>query len=96
MAHAVNFPGTNKTFTAPEGREDVSDLHVFSNGVCNVSAWELTDEELEEVVRTRRVYLSVMSGPVFYPSFLGSEGQVRSLVVDYGKVWQREEKPRGA
>jgi hypothetical protein len=48
-----------------------------------------TPDEIAEVNRTGRIFLSVMSGAVFYPVFLGSEGQVRSVVVDYGPVWER-------
>lgn len=89
MAAAVDFLGSNKVFHAPAGREDVSDLHTFFNGACIVSAWQPTDAEIEEIVRTRRIFLSSFSGMVLYPVFLGSESVVRSVVVDYGKVWGR-------
>ena len=91
MAYAVDFAGSNFTFKAPEGREDVSDLHTFRQrgGTCNMSCWQLSPEEIEEVSRTGRIYLSVMSGALFYPVFLGSESRVRSVVVDYGPVWER-------
>lgn len=91
MADAINFPGSNFTFTAPPDRDDVRDLHSFRqhDGPCNVSCWELRPEELDEVNRTGKVFLSVMSGLSFYPTFVGSERMVRSVVVDYGKVWDR-------
>lgn len=91
MADAINFPGSNFTFTAPPDREDVRDLHTFRQpeGPCNVSCWELRPAELDEINRTGKVFLSVMSGMRFYPAFLGSESVVRSVVVDYGKVWDR-------
>lgn len=87
MAHPSNFPGANLTFKAPEGRDDVQDLHTFSNGVCVVSCWDLTDAEIEQIVRTRQVWLSVMCGPNFFPTYVGSESTVRSVVVDYGRIW---------
>ena len=87
MAHPVQFDGCNKLYRAPEGRDDVGDLAVFSNGNCIVSGWELTDAEIEEIVRTRRVFLSSMSGSTLFPQFVGSESVVRSVVCDYGKVW---------
>lgn len=95
MAEAVDFPGSNFRFLAPPGRDDVADLHTFRQpgGPCNVSCWKLTPEELEEVVRTGRVFLSVMSGPAFYPAFLGSESVVRGVAVDYGPVWARSTEP---
>jgi hypothetical protein len=88
MATAVHFEGANKVYGAPEGRDDVRSLHTFCNGTCIVSAWELSDEELAEITRTRRVFLNVMSGTVLYPVFVGSESVVRSLVVDYGAIWK--------
>lgn len=91
MADAVNFPGSNFTFMAPPDRDDVRDLHSFRqhDGPCNVSCWELRPDELDEVNRTGKVFLSVMSGLSFYPAFVGSESVVRSVAVDYGKVWDR-------
>jgi len=89
MGQPVKFAGANMCFTAPPGREDVGDLPVFANGVCIVSAWELSNAELEEVCRTRRVFLSSFSGNQLFPVFAGSESVTRSLVVDYGKVWPK-------
>jgi len=94
MAHAVNFPGSNFTFTAPPDRDDIGDLHTFRqhDGPCNVSCWQLTPKELEEINRSGgKVFLSVMSGRVFFPAFVGSESVVRSVVVDYGRPWARRE-----
>jgi hypothetical protein len=89
MGTPAPFPGANKLFSAPEGREDVSDLYVFSNGQANVSAWQLSPAELEEVNRTGIVFLSVLSGNCFYPAAVGSEESIRLMVADYGKVWKR-------
>jgi hypothetical protein len=89
MAVPINFEGSNRLFTAPEGRDDVGTLPTFCNGACIVSAWEPTDDELAEIIRTRRVFLSVFSGNVLYPVFVGAESVVRSVVVDYGKVWPK-------
>lgn len=91
MAHAVDFKGSNFAFTAPPGEEErVGTLHVFRNGQCIVSCWELTDAEIEEIVRTRKVFHSVWSDgprPMVFPIFIGSESVVRSVVVDFGKIW---------
>lgn len=88
MAHGINFAGSNKVFAAPPGRDDVQDLHVFVNGACIVSCWEPTDAEIEEIVRTRKIFLSSFSGNTLFPVFLGSESVVRSVVVDYGAIWK--------
>lgn len=89
MGHAVKFPGANSILTAPPGAENVSDLHTFKNGVSCVSCWQLSDDELAEVQRTGRVFLSVMSGRTQPPVFVGSESAVRELEADYG-VWRKE------
>lgn len=89
MARAVDFPGSNFTFRAPEGREDICDLRTFINGTLVASAWELDDEELAEVIRTRRVFMSTMTGDRYFPTFVGSETQVRTMMVEYGPTWAR-------
>lgn len=88
MAQAVDFPGSNMILKAPDGVENVSDLHTYTNGACSVSCWQLSPEELAEVARTGRIYLSVFSGRSQPPVFVGGEGEVRGLVVDYGGVWR--------
>lgn len=88
MAEPVNFPGTNVLLGAPKGSENVSPLPIYRNGICCVSAWELSDEEIEEIVRSRVVFLSVLSGNTQPPVFVGSETEVRRMCADYG-VWKR-------
>lgn len=90
MAQACFFEGANGKRTAPaESEETVSDLHVFANGMCCISCWELSEEELAEILRTKRIYLSVFSGITQPPVFVGGEGETRSVVQDYGGVWKK-------
>lgn len=89
MTQSVDFEGTNRTLLPPSGAENVIDLRVFNNGSCTVSCWELSDEELAQVSRSRQVFLSVFFGPTSPPVFVGSEETVRNLVVDFGGVWKR-------
>lgn len=90
MGHGVKWAGANRAYGPPDGVEEsqCAVLHVFDNGPCKVSCWELTDEEIAEIVRTRRVFLSVWSGGL-PPTFVGSETAVRSVVADYGGVWRQ-------
>jgi hypothetical protein len=90
MAHGVKFEGCNFTYNPPEGvsEDQCAKLHVFRNGTCIVSAHELTDDELAEIVRTRRVFHSVWSGDRLAPIFIGSESTVHQVVADYGAVWK--------
>lgn len=89
MAAPVQFEGANMLLRAPEGAENVSDMHTFTNGICSVSCWELSADELAEINRTGRIYLSVFSGRTQPPVFVGDEEAVRSIVVDFGGVWRR-------
>lgn len=89
MADAVNFPGSNIVMSAPVGAENVSDLHAFTNGVCCVSCWHLTADEIAEITKTGQVYVSVFMGGGMPPIFVGSETEVRNIVADYG-VWRRD------
>lgn len=91
MAFAVEFPGSNHYLGAPPGAENVEGMHTFTNGNCSVSCWELSDEEIEEIVRTRRVFISILSGRTQPPVFIGSESVMRGFLVDYGGTWRVSE-----
>jgi len=72
MATAVDFPESNDVLKAAPGTEDaVNDLRIFRQGLsftpngqrldlCVVSCWELSDEELAEVIRTKRIYFQAL------------------------------------
>jgi hypothetical protein len=63
MSNPVDFPQANLTLNAPDGRhETVQPLRAFHYSGQYISCWELTDAELEEVVRTRRVFINVLGG----------------------------------
>jgi hypothetical protein len=88
MGRPIKFEGSNAVLTCPPGRDDVQDMHVFRNGYCCVSCWEFTTEEIEEIARTGRVFLSVFSGRTQPPVYLGNEGTTKSVVADHGGVWK--------
>lgn len=85
MAYAVNFVGSNVTLLAPPGRDDVEDLHVMRNRGMVVSCWQLEPEEVDEVLRTGRIFLSVM-GATMAPAFIGSGEVMRNFTADYGAL----------
>jgi hypothetical protein len=90
MAAAVQFSGANMLLRAPDGAEDVSDLDPFTNGHCSVSCWELSDAEIEEIVRTRRIFISILSDRTQPPVFVAPESIMRGFLVDYGERWRVE------
>lgn len=89
MANGTDFEGSNAKYSPPPGvsEDQCKTLHVFKNGACIVSCWELDDTELAEVIRTRRVFSSIWSGQTLYPQFVGSESAVHAVVADFGAVW---------
>ena len=89
MAAAVNFHGANMLLGPPKGSENVCELYTYTNGRCSVSCWELSAEELAEIARTGRVFVSIFSGRSQPPVYVGSEDSVREVVVDFGGVWRR-------
>ncbi len=63
MSKPVDFPEKTHLLGPPEGAEAyVQDLPVHSDGMYCTSCWELDEEELREVAKTRRVWVSIMSG----------------------------------
>ena len=89
MGAPTHFEGANVLMKAPQGAENVQDMFVFRNVHACVSCWELSPDEIAEINRTGRVYLSVLMGGVQPPVFLGSEDTVRSVVIDFGPIWPR-------
>lgn len=90
MAHGIKWDGANKSYGPPPGvsEDQCATLHVFRNKSCIVSAWELNDAELAEVIRTRRVFLSIWSAGQLPPTLVGSESVVHAVVADFGAVWK--------
>jgi hypothetical protein len=89
MGSPIKFEGATHDYGPPKGREDsVGRLHCFKNGVCVVSAWQLDEKELKEILETGKIFLSIMSGDVVFPCYVGSESSTASVVVDHGRVWR--------
>ena len=88
MAYPVKFDGANSYLGPPPGSENVTGLYTFTNGVNSVSCWELSEAEIAEILKTKRVFLSALSGRSQPPVFVGGEEETRSMCADYG-VWRR-------
>ncbi len=60
----INFVGVNRVLNAPAELtvEECGSLPVYSDGKVCVSCWELSDHEVETLIKTRRVYVLIMSG----------------------------------
>lgn len=99
MAQGIDHPHWNFTFTAPRGEEDrVGDLRVFITvapgpapagrpHITSVTTcWELTDSDIEEIVRTRKVMMNCMGGGL--PAhFISGPESMREFVTAFGRTW---------
>lgn len=61
MAQTVNFFGSNQIFRAPPNMPECGDLPVHSGPFEHISCWKLTPEEMEHVIRTGEIWVSVAS-----------------------------------
>ena len=90
MTTGGHINGHNVTMMPPDGADDVSPIRAFRNEHCCVTAWDLDDESLAEIIRTRRVYLTVLMGGGMPPVFVGTESEVRDLVANYGNTFPKQ------
>lgn len=94
MAYPVEFRFQNKVLTHQDKLKYI-DLPVYSNGKFIVSCWELSADDVDELVRQHkagepyRIYTCVMSpDDTIKPMLLGTETYIRRMVADIGKVWK--------
>lgn len=71
----ISFPQSNKDLIKPDSMTDkeCGTLPVFTNGNQCISCWSLSDDDIERIKRTGRVWLSVHSGPTQPPVMVSSE-----------------------
>ena len=88
MAETHDFEGSTDHYGPPKGLEEmIGWLHVFKNGATVVSAWKPSLEDLEKLNAGESIFVSVMSGDVVLPMFVGTEREVKLVASDTGKVW---------
>jgi hypothetical protein len=89
MAKSVKFDGANKYYGPPDGKEDaVLGAWAHTNGVTVTLCWEMTPEELTEIARTGKVWVSHFTGGHLFPHYIGTEDGVRDVNADYG-LWRK-------
>ena len=67
----IDFTESTLKLGAPKGQEkEVGDLHVYTDKKKCISCWELTDEEIKTLQKTKKIYVGVFSGSTQPPIFL--------------------------
>lgn len=91
MARGVNWHGANFELARPKGQDEqqCNSLYVFRNGHDCVSCWELTPDEIAEIVRTGKVFVVISYGWSQPPIYIGLEEDCRQLTADHG-TWKKE------
>jgi len=71
----VEFDEQTHILSKPKGvtDEECAPLPVFRDGEQVISCWEFNKEDLEEINRTGRIYLSVVSGHTQPPVWISAE-----------------------
>jgi hypothetical protein len=87
MGQPIHFEGCNLVMRAPDGAENVQDMHVFQTRHSCVSCWALSADELAEINRTGRIFLSVLLSGQQPPVYVGSEKTCREVMIDFGPIW---------
>lgn len=95
MGVGIDHPFWNFVFGPPPGEEErVGTLRVFitvtpdQQHITSItSCWELTDEEIEEIVRTRRIMMNTMGGGLS-AHYIAPESKMREFVTAFGTTWR--------
>jgi hypothetical protein len=58
----IEFKEQNEVLAKPPNMTDkeCQSLNVFTDGKQSVSCWEITDEELKEIIKTKKIWLGVI------------------------------------
>jgi hypothetical protein len=85
MATPIDFKGSNVVFKG--GAENVNDIVAFRNRACVVTAWLLSDEEIQILTQTRTIYQMQFYGGHLVPHFVTADkDEMKAMVADYGAM----------
>lgn len=70
----IEFPEQNIIATSDDENVKPLPVCISSDGFQTISCWEVTDEDIERIKQTKRIYLSQMNyGAPLYPVFITSD-----------------------
>lgn len=80
----ISFPEQTSILQKPESMtdEECGSLPIYSNGVECISLWELDEDELQQIIETKQVWLRVVSGTTQPPVLLQVEVPFQCAVTD--------------
>lgn len=62
---AIPFKEAN--FTLRGNGENVADLPVYTDGAACVSVWEPTEEEIKDILKNKKIYVTIFHPPFKFP-----------------------------
>ena len=87
---ANDFTESTIKLGAPKGQEkEVGNLHVYTDKKKCISCWELTDEEIKTLQKTKKIYVGVFSGSTQPPIFLTID---TPFIVDFTRYMELVKK----
>lgn len=70
----IEFPEQNIIATSDDENVKPLPVCISPDGFQSISCWEVTDEDIERIKQTKRIYLSQMNyGAPLYPVFITSD-----------------------
>ncbi len=75
MANPVGFEGANSVMLAPSNMNSCGDLQCFKSDNQIISCWRLTEDEINKILETGVVWLSIM-GEQMPPVLIGGNAMV--------------------
>jgi hypothetical protein len=98
MAISKRFPGANRVYEMKPYEEGdkfpaMRPMTAYSNPVASFTRWQLSPEEIEEVIRTGEVWMVCRNGErPMQPHWVGSLGYIKWACSDLGGLWNLPEE----
>lgn len=85
MAEPVYFAGHQRAIAGPPGTEDrIKPLPLYSGNGEHISCWKLDPVELNQVLATGELWVSVRSGDKVFPMFVSGHPLMEAFDLDTG------------
>ncbi len=90
----IKFRESNEVVASPKGMEaQVLPLHVLANGISLISCWEPTEEEMEYIIKNKKIWVQVM-GNVHPVMSVFAGNPMRDDIAEFTQIRIRVGRPR--